>query len=79
KSEVGIQPIFSKTFNYIIKLFCKRSFVFKVPKSSLEHSNIVALAYTILSALILIPIAWGLNRYVPFLLGYNAKRKSINQ
>ena len=54
-------------------------FVFKVPKSSLDHSNIVALAYTILSALILIPIAWGLNRYVPFLLGYSPQRRSINQ
>jgi len=54
-------------------------YVFKVPKSSIEHSNIVALAYTILSALILIPLAWGLNRYVPFLLGYNPQRKSINQ
>ncbi|MCC3406622.1 MAG: acyltransferase family protein [Microcoleus sp. PH2017_10_PVI_O_A] len=54
-------------------------YVFKVPKSAIEHSNIVALAYTILSALILIPIAWGLNRYVPFLLGYSPQRKSINQ
>lgn len=54
-------------------------FVFKVPKSSLDHSNIVALAYTILSVLILIPIAWGLNRYVPFLLGYNPHKKKVDQ
>ncbi|WP_293353440.1 MULTISPECIES: acyltransferase family protein [unclassified Microcoleus] len=54
-------------------------FVFKVPKSSLDHSNIVALAYTILSVLILIPIAWGLNLYVPFLLGYNPHKKRVNQ
>lgn len=54
-------------------------FVFKVPKSSLDHSNIVALAYTILSVLILIPIAWGLNRYVPFLLGYNPHKKRVDQ
>jgi fucose 4-O-acetylase-like acetyltransferase len=54
-------------------------YVFKVPKTSLEHSNIVALGYTIAAILILVPVAWGLNRYMPFFLGRNPHKKIINQ
>ncbi|MBR8838418.1 MAG: acyltransferase family protein [Stigonema ocellatum SAG 48.90 = DSM 106950] len=54
-------------------------YVFKVSKTSIEHSNIVALAYTIASVLILVPVAWILNRYMPFLLGRKPNRKNIVQ
>jgi acyltransferase len=76
KNTLVIFPLHLLVFPFFTGILV---YVFKVPKSSIEHSNIVALAYTILSALILLPIAWGLNRYVPFLLGYSPQRKSINQ
>lgn len=44
-------------------------YIFKIPKLTLDNSNIFGLTYTIAAILILIPVTWFLSRYTPFLLG----------
>jgi fucose 4-O-acetylase-like acetyltransferase len=48
-------------------------YLFKVPKTELDNSSIVGLLYAIAAILILVPVAWALNRYTPFLLGKPSK------
>jgi fucose 4-O-acetylase-like acetyltransferase len=51
-------------------------YAFRIPKASIEHSNLVALAYTIIAICILVPFAWFLNYYLPFLLGRKPHRNA---
>lgn len=59
-------PLFTGTLVYL----------FKIPKDVLDSSRILGLFYAIAAILILVPVAWALNRYAPFLLGKTFKSSS---
>jgi fucose 4-O-acetylase-like acetyltransferase len=43
--------------------------LFKVPKAAIAHSNLVGIGDAIAAIVVLLPVAWGLNRYAPDLVG----------
>ncbi len=49
-------------------------YLFKVPKAAIAHSNLVGIGYTIAAIIVLLPVAWGLNRYAPYLVGRGRSR-----
>lgn len=52
-------------------------YAFKVPKATLDSWAFLGIFYAIAAILILILVAWGLNKYAPFLLGKSLKEKAI--
>lgn len=51
-------------------------YLFKMPKAVLDNSSIVGLLYAVVAILLLLPVAWVLDRYTPFLLGKPSKSSS---
>lgn len=50
-------------------------YIFKIPKATVDSWYLLGILYTILAVVILVPVAWGLNRYAPFLLGKPLKNR----
>lgn len=50
-------------------------YIFRIPADKLDGFQILGVFYAIAAISILIPVAWGLNRYAPFLLGKQFKIK----
>lgn len=56
-------------------------YIFKIPKATVDSWYFLGILYAILAIAVLIPVARGLNKYTPFLLGKNVnirgKRKTV--
>jgi acyltransferase len=46
---------------------------FNIPKTAIDGFSLTGIAYTVGAILVLVPIAEGLNRYAPFLLGKKSR------
>lgn len=66
KNTLVIFPLHLLIFPYFTGILV---YLFKIPKDTLDSWSFLGLLYAIMAILILIPMSWGLNRYVPFFLG----------
>lgn len=53
-------------------------YIFKLPKVTVDSWHLLGIPYTFLAIAILVPAAWCLNQYAPFLLGRNLKSTRRN-